>query len=105
MITQEERTRTVLIELLAKVLDQTKWSMTKLAEVAGVNQTTITRFLKTGAREGGMNAVTIAKITAASGIAPPVGLGAELPMGFSEVGIASYLSRVPDATLPPNFTH
>lgn len=104
MINQEERTRAVLIQWLDRVLAQTKWSKTKLAEVAGVNQTTITRFFG-DAREGGMNAVTIAKIAAASGIAPPRGLGAEPKGGFAEAQVAPYLApKARSETLNPNQT-
>lgn len=89
LITQEEETRRTLVTWLKLVLDETGWSQTKLAAVAGVDQSTINRFLSDEERAGGMRASTIAKIVAASGIAPPAGLGA-LARGFGEPEVSLF---------------
>lgn len=88
-MTQETETRDTLVTWLEAVLRETGWSQTKLASVAGLDQSTINRFLSDEDRAGGMRASTIAKIVRASGIAPPAGLGAPVK-GFGESEVVPF---------------
>jgi transcriptional regulator with XRE-family HTH domain len=84
-MTQEDEQRT----FIAQVLERTGWNQTELAQRAGLDPSTLSRFLS-GGREGhALRQNTIRKIETASGLACAAGGGIELAalpaaQGFTE---------------------
>lgn len=82
-VTSEQEQRDYLKIVLAK----TGWTQTQLAQRAGLDPSTLSRFL-TGGRDGhALRPSTIAKIAAASGVAVN-GETAQAPAGFAEAEAA-----------------
>ena len=79
-MTQEDDQRTYL----ASVMERTGWNQTELAQRAGLDPSTLSRFLS-GGREGhALRQGTIRKIELASGLAASGGIVAPAAQGFAE---------------------
>ncbi len=79
-MTQEDEQRAYL----ASVMERTGWNQTELAQRAGLDPSTLSRFLN-GGREGhALRQGTIRKIELASGLAVSGGVAAPTAQGFAE---------------------
>jgi transcriptional regulator with XRE-family HTH domain len=85
-MTQEDEQRAYL----TRVMKRTGWNQTELAQRAGLDPSTLSRFLS-GGREGhALRQATIRKIEAASGLAASGEIHEAMPSGFAENEASPY---------------
>lgn len=99
MLALVENARRKQLAWVHAILDHRKWRPTRLAREAGIDPSTLSKFLGDPLNIAQLNTLSIEKIAAAGGIPPYQTQPVSMPRGMAEGEAAPYVTEAPDAAL------
>ncbi len=99
MLALVENARRKQVAWVEAILDHRKWRPTKLAREAGIDQSTLSKFLNDPLNAAQLNTLSVEKIATAGGIPPYQTQPVPVPRGLVEGEATPYVAETADVAL------